>query len=77
MDRGRVGRRDGVVRQVRVKIERGYAFEPSARVEVAALDQRLELFRSLNRGWTQSVLIVNGHTPKPFITERVYWPNRC
>src|SRR3954469_19760300 len=62
MDRGCLGRRHGVVRPVRGEIERWDALEPSARVEVATFDQRLELFRSLNGGWTQSVLVVNGHT---------------
>src|SRR5205814_4667 len=59
---GRIGCRDGVVRQMRMEIERLYAFEPAACIEVAVLHERLQLFGSLDGGWTQSVLIVNWHT---------------
>src|SRR4051794_14195047 len=58
----RIGRRDGVMREMRMEVERLYALEPAAGVEVAALDERLKLLRSLDGGWTQSVLIVNGDT---------------
>src|SRR5205823_11510900 len=51
---GRIGCRDGVMRQMRMKIERLYAFEPAARIEVAVLHERLQLFAPLDGGWTQS-----------------------
>ena len=53
--------RDRVVRQMRMEVERLHAFEPAAGVEVAVLDQRLELSGPLDGGRAQAVLIVNRH----------------
>src|SRR6476620_3144599 len=53
--------RHRIMRQVRVEIERGYAFQPAARVEVAHCIERRDLTGFLDRGRTQAVAVFDGN----------------